>query len=140
MIQREIPSYIAHLTGLLAAAEVDQSSPLWKGHLNSGPFVKENVKLEFSHTASGPGGKKETGVEELNAAQKEQANHGTPTIVIEGVDALSLEEPRPASKGIDSDCAQHKLKGERHEELGKRWEGQLELNEVCGRLMDMVEV
>lgn len=73
LIQKEIPEYIKHLNEILAAAESDPSSPMWKGHLKSGPFVKDNVKLIF------------------NDARKDQSSPGTPTIVVRGVDGLSLD-------------------------------------------------
>ncbi|KAJ9111783.1 hypothetical protein QFC22_006442 [Naganishia vaughanmartiniae] len=45
IIQEELPEYIEHLASLLERAEVDETSPLWKGHLESEHFAKENIRL-----------------------------------------------------------------------------------------------
>lgn len=117
LIQRDIPEYIKHLNALLAAAETDSSSPMWKGHLDSGPFVKDNVKLVRSEP------------------RKEHSSPGTPTIVVRGVDGLSLDpdyapEGEPLQGGLSADIK---------DSAGKRWEGGLERNEVCGRLNVLIE-
>lgn len=119
LIQKEIPAYIKHLNGLLAAAESDSSSPLWKGHLDSGPFLKENVKLI-----------------QKEPRRKDRSSPGTPTIVVRGVDGLSLD-PNYAPEG--DQAGQGPLSPTDNEMIGKRWEGGLEANEVCNRLNVLVE-
>jgi hypothetical protein len=68
LIQNVIPEYIRHLNDILEAAETDSSSALWKGHLKTGLFVKDNVKLVY------------------NNAQKRQLGLGTASIAPEGTD------------------------------------------------------
>lgn len=110
IIQREIPDYIAHLDGLIEAGKRDESSPLWRGHLKEGPYVKKNVQLVYQ-PSHGP--------------EAERA-HETPTIVIRGVDGLSVNE---SMNRLDEDS----------EVPGMRWQGRLVSNDVCDRLMDLLE-
>jgi hypothetical protein len=109
LLQNEIPKYIRHLNDILKAAETDPSSALWKGHLKSGLFVKDNVKLVD------------------NNAQKEHLRPGTASIAAEMIDGLSLEQkqtiniPDPAWEEADG-------------VTGKRFGGGLEQNMICDRL------
>lgn len=118
LIQREIPEYIAHLNGLLEAGKTEESSPLWQGHLKTGAFVKENVKLVFKLDST-----------EARDVQRQ----GTPTIVIRGVDELSLTD-------ATTNEYKHATMDENLEVPGMQWKGHLASNEACDRLMDLLEV
>jgi hypothetical protein len=119
IIQREIPEYIAHLNGLIEAGKTNESSPLWQGHLKTGPFRKENVKLVFKRP------------EGTDAEARDEQRQGTPNIVIRGVDDLSLTEISTTNVSkVDEDL----------EVQGAVWRGGLAPNEACDRLMSLIEV
>lgn len=110
IIQREIPEYIANLNGLIEAGKIDKSSPLWRGHLKEGAYVKENVKLVY----------------QPSHGDEAKPAHETPTIVIRGVDELSLNESKNRAD-------------EGSEVPGMQWKGRLVSNDMCDRLMDLLE-
>lgn len=47
LIQRGIPQFIDHLDHSNEAGKNDESSPLWRGHLKTGAYIKQNVKLVY---------------------------------------------------------------------------------------------
>jgi hypothetical protein len=120
----------------LQLAKDDPSSPLWKGHLNSGAFIKENVKLK----ANGRRNDRETILQQGSPT-------GTPTIIVEEVDKfpslkelkLTIGEPTGQAPGGcdngDDDCSNDGgLNG-----AGHAWQGGLSTNDICDQLMDMIE-
>lgn len=118
IIQRDIPEYIAHLNGLIEASKTDESSPLWRGQLKHGAYVKENVKLAYQQSSE-------------DDARNIQPQ-GTPPIVIRDVDELSLTNVAVRDERLNS--VVHGL-----EQPGIQWKGRLASNEVCNRLMDLLE-
>ncbi|KAJ9111781.1 hypothetical protein QFC22_006440 [Naganishia vaughanmartiniae] len=136
IIRSEIPAYLRHLNEVLQFAKDDPSSPLWKGHLNSGPFVKENVKLIMKSQKS-----------DRETILQQGSPTGTPTIIVEQVDKfpslkelkLTIGEPTGQVPGgcdnDDDDCSEDGgLDGPGH-----AWQGGLPPNEICDKLMDMIE-
>lgn len=119
IIQREIPEYIAHLNGLIEDGKTNESSPLWQGHLKTGPFLKENVKLVYNTS------------DKTDTNTGDVQRQGTPTIVIRGVDELSMSDAITANGAkVDEDLNVQ----------GAVWKGGLPPNEACDRLMNLVEV
>ena len=118
IVQREIPQYIAHLNSLIGAGSTDKSSPLWRGQLTHGAYVKENVKLVYQPS-------REDGAGNI-------LSQHAPAIVIRGVDELSLTDVAKAKEHSDA-------MGDDLERPGMQWGGRLASNEVCDRLMDLVE-
>ncbi|KAJ9091230.1 hypothetical protein QFC21_007293 [Naganishia friedmannii] len=136
IIKFEIPSYLRHLNEILQLAKDDPSSPLWRGHLNSGPFVKENVKLKLNNRKN-----------DRETILQQGSPTGTPTIIVEEVDKfpslkelkLMIGEPTGQMRGRcdndNDDCSEDGgLNG-----AGHAWQGGLPMNEICDKLMDMIE-
>lgn len=93
---------------------------MWKGHLTSGAFVKDNVKLVFDDE------------------RKDHSSPGTPTIVVRGVDGLSLDPNyAPEEERTNQNLGLHSA-GDK-EITGKRWGGGLDRNEICVQLNAIVE-
>lgn len=120
ILQADLPEYIAHLDDLLEQQSKDHSSPLWEGHLESGPFVKEHIKLLL-----------EKGVESAGHA----TSYGSPSS-----DAVSQD----LKNGV-SMCARKtgeevgNAEADEETSVQSCWKGHLPPNEVCDRLSELVQ-
>jgi hypothetical protein len=119
ILQTELPAYIAHLDDMLEQQSKDHTSPLWKGHLQSDSFVKENVRLLLSKG---------------DAKNKDASEAGS-----------QVSDKLPGREVMDSS---QKLSTKREEDSGGDddentsatcWKGKMPPNEVCDRLADLVQ-
>ncbi|KAI5449636.1 hypothetical protein NCC49_004187 [Naganishia albida] len=124
ILQTELPAYIAHLDDLLEQQSQNPESPLWHGHLESGSFIKKNVKLLLL---------------------KEIAKDGMiPSETPHNLDDTQLGGTQASTKGQEDKSISKKSEddfgGEDNEDTSSDacWKGRLPPNEICDRLADLV--
>ncbi|KAJ9091229.1 hypothetical protein QFC21_007292 [Naganishia friedmannii] len=117
ILQNELPEYIRHIADLLKQAQDDEASPLWKGHLKSGTFDKENIHLKAPIRLA----------EDGPATSATNGGHGqevSKTCTFKG------EGTRNGSTRLkESDIP-----------MGRCWQHSTPPNDVCDRLMDLLQV
>jgi hypothetical protein len=91
---------------------------MWKGHLEAGMFIQDNVKLVYQNAGT-----------ESPSVEK-------PTVLSERVPGHPLG-PNDAVEGSGVDRKAGPMSAE-DDAPGRRWEAKLEPNGICGRLNAMV--
>lgn len=123
ILQTELPAYIAHLDDLLEQQSQNPESPLWHGHLESGSFIKKNVKLLLLKGIAKDG------------MIPSETPHNFDDIQLGGTQATKGQEDKSTSKKSEDDFG-----GEDNEDTFSDacWKGRLPPNEICDRLADLV--
>lgn len=118
ILQADLPDYIALLDDLLEQQSKTHSSPLWEGHLKSGSFIKENVKLFLLKGAAGDADP-----------------------LLERSQLYDSKEPRDSVEHISKKTGGDMGNVDDDEEASNRacWKAHLPPNEVCDRLSDLLQ-
>lgn len=134
-IQQQLPEYIEHLSDLLEKADQDETSPFWKGHLESEKFAAENTNLVA------PGGISTPNDHAVIATRDGPFRALNPCICSNGSigcrsETVGFEKLQIAKE----EGSEVHLEEASQLPLGRCWQHKVSPNETCDRVMKLVQV